>query len=218
MDSHTVSVFESDGTSAAVVSSLGAKSKALAAINASFFDRDKFPTEFVKDEGKILCTRPPVAGTRSNGMFRIQDKKGRKVDILTVEDSTSAFHAAKGWREAIVSGPVLMEDGEVVDYTDMASKTFFYRRHPRTLMGYTADGWIYFIVVDGRFPQKAEGMSIFELQTLCKALGLHEAMNFDGGGSSTLWTKENGVVNHPCDNKTYDHAGERIVPNAIIVK
>ena len=41
-------------------------------------------------------------------MFRIQDRKGRKVDILTVDASHTA-QAAKGWREAIVSGPVLLE-------------------------------------------------------------------------------------------------------------
>ena len=218
MSSHTVSVFESDGEDAAVVSSLGAQSKALAAINASFFNKQKFPTEYVKDDGKIVCHTPPVSGSRANGMFRIQDKKGRKVDVLTVADSLSTFNAAEGWREAIVSGPVLIEEGKPVDYSQRPKHTFFHRRHPRTLMGYTEDGWIYFVVVDGRFPGKAAGMTIFELQVLCESLGLYEAMNFDGGGSSTLWTKETGVVNHPCDNRTFDHQGERVVPNAIIVK
>lgn len=218
MNSHAVSVYESDGPSATVISRMGAESGALAAMNASFFDRKKMPTEFVKDEGKVICTRPPLAGTRANGMFRIQDPDGQSVDIVTVSDSLSAVNAAEGWYEAIVSGPVLLEEGKLVDYTDISSKTFFWRRHPRTLIGYTSDGWIYFIVVDGRFPGKAEGMSIFELQILCQSLGLYEAMNFDGGGSSTLWTKETGVVSHPSDNRIFDHKGERVVPNAIIVK
>ena len=218
ISSHSVSIYESDGESAAVVSTLGADSKALAAINASFFDKKRIPTEFVKDEGKIVCTRPPVPGSRANGMFRIQDKKARRVDIVTVGDSLSTYNAAEGWREAIVSGPVLVEDGKPVDYSSRPNHSFFHRRHPRTLLGYTADGWMYFIVVDGRFPGHADGMSIFELQVLSQALGLYEAMNFDGGGSSTLWTKESGVLNHPYDNRTFDHAGERIVPNAIIVK
>ena len=218
ISSYSVSIYESDGESAAVVSTLGADSKALAAINASFFDKNKIPTEFVKDEGKIVCTRPPVPGSRANGMFRIQDKKARRVDIVTVGDSLSTYNAAEGWREAIVSGPVLVEDGKPVDYSSRPNHSFFHRRHPRTLLGYTADGWMYFIVVDGRFPGQADGMSIFELQVLSQALGLYEAMNFDGGGSSTLWTKESGVLNHPYDNRTFDHAGERIVPNAIIVK
>jgi exopolysaccharide biosynthesis protein len=74
------------------------------------------------------------------------------------------------------------------------------------------------MVVDGRFPGQGEGMTISDLQTLCQYFGLYEAMNFDGGGSSTLWTKEYGVINHPYDNRTFDHKGERKVPNALIVK
>ena len=85
-------------------------------------------------------------------------------------------------------------------------------------MGYTSDGWLYLISVDGRFSGKAEGMSIFELRTLCQALGLHEALNLDGGGSSALWTSQDGVISHPSDNHVFDHKGERIVPNAIIVR
>ena len=128
--------------------------------------------------------------------------------------------SAKGWREAIVSGPVLLDEGTVVPYENDGTRNyrnFYARRHPRTLMGYTADGWMYFIVVDGRFPQGI-GMSIDELQVLCEGLGLYEAINLDGGGSSTLWTRSTGVVNHPYDNKQFDHEGERIVPNVIIVK
>lgn len=221
MAEHTLSVYESDGTAANVISSLGEASGALAAINASFFDKKKFPTEFVKDDGKVICSRPAKGGSRSNAILRIKDKKGKSIDILTVMDSMSTAKAARGWYEAIVSGPMLIEDGQVVDYsndTKRLSQTFHTRRHPRTIMGYTKDGLVYFIVVDGRFPGQGEGMTIPDLQTLCKCLGLYEAMNFDGGGSSTLWTKEYGVINYPCDNKVFDHKGERRVPNALIVK
>ena len=217
---HTVSVVESDGPKAAVTSTFGTRNKALAAINGSYFDRDVMPVTFVKDEGRVLCDRTTDGGTRSNGMFRIRDKKGRKVDILTVgEDGPGK--AAQGWREAIVSGPVLLEEGEPVSYDHVGAREFrrFYgHRHPRTLLGYTSDGWLYFIVVDGRFPGQADGMSIAELQVLCESLGLYEAINLDGGGSSTLWSSDAGVVNHPYDNQVFDHAGERVVPNVIIVK
>ena len=72
--------------------------------------------------------------------------------------------------------------------------------------------------MDGRFPGKAEGMSMRELQALAEALGLYEAMNLDGGGSSTLWTLADGVLNHPSDNKRFDHEGERSVANILIMK
>ncbi|MDT3356811.1 MAG: phosphodiester glycosidase family protein [Bacteroidota bacterium] len=221
MSAHTVSVVESDGPDAAITSKFGENTRAIAAINGSYFDVDLLmPVTYVKDEGKVLCNVTTDGSYRCNGMFMIKDKKGRKVDIITV-DSLGTAKAAKGWREAIISGPVLMEEGQVVEYEDDGTRLyrkFYATRHPRTLLGYTADGWMYFIVVDGRFPGQGEGMSIHELTVLCESLGLYEALNFDGGGSSTIWTKEDGVINHPYDNKKFDHEGERIVPNAIICK
>lgn len=217
---YSVSLVESDGPAAAITSSLGERNKAIAAINGSFFDKEHMPTTYVKDEGRVLCDRTPDGASRCNGMFRIKDRKGRKVDIVSVDSLTTAT-AARGWREAIVSGPVLIEDGDAVNYDDDGSRRyakFYTRRHPRTLLGYTTDGWLYFIVVDGRFPSRADGMSIFELQVLCESLGLYEAINLDGGGSSTLWTRDSGVLNHPYDNRVFDHAGERVVPNVVIVK
>ena len=220
LQKHSVSVVESDGPDAAVTSRFGEQNDALAAINGSYFDKQVMPATFVKDEGRVLSTSTSDGFARSNGMFRIKDRKGHKVDILGI-DSLTIGKSARGWREAIVSGPVLLENGKTVAYPDDGSRYFrkFYAtRHPRTLLGYTADGWLYFMVVDGRFPGQADGMTIDELQTLCRALGLYEAINLDGGGSSTLWTRDSGVLNHPYDNKLFDHAGERTVPNTIIVK
>lgn len=221
MRRHTVSVVESDGKDAGVTSWFGTSGKAIAAINGSYFDMETLlPVTYVKDEGKVLCTRNADWPGRSNGMFRIRGRKGRRVDVLSV-DSLTTPKAAKWWREAIVSGPVLLEEGRRVEYDESVTdayhyRKFFLKRHPRTLIGYTSDGWIYFIVVDGRVPDVADGMSISELQVLCEALGLREAINLDGGGSSTLWTCDRGVISHPCDNARFDHAGERAVPNAVI--
>ena len=221
MRDHVVSVVEKDGPDAAITSRFGEDTRAIAAINGSYFNvQTLMPVTYVKDEGKVFCDVTTDGSYRCNGIFRIQDKKGRKVDIVSV-DSLNTAKAAKGWREAIVSGPVLMEEGLPVIYENDGSRNyrkFYAQRHPRTLLGYTTDGWIYFIVTDGRFPGQGEGMSINELTVLCESLGLYEALNLDGGGSSTIWTKEDGVLNHPYDNKVFDHEGERIVPNVIICK
>ena len=48
--------------------------------------------------------------------------------------------------------------------------------------------------------------------------GLVDALNLDGGGSSTLWTAQEGILNHPYDNKRFDHEGERGVPNCIVIR
>ncbi len=217
---YSLSLVESDGPSAAITSSFGEKARAIAAINGSYFEKDLTPATFVKDDGRVKCARTSDGSYRCNGMLRILDKKGKTVDIVSA-DSQAASKAAKGWREAIVSGPVLVEDGMIPEYEDDGSrlyKKFYAKRHPRTLLGYTSDGWLYFVVVDGRFPSMADGMSISELQVLCESLGLYEAINLDGGGSSTLWTQSSGVINHPYDNQVFDHEGERVVPNVIIVK
>ena len=63
-------------------------------------------------------------------------------------------------------------------------------------------------------------MSIWEFAHLIKILGGEDALNLDGGGSTTLWMSgapDNGVVNYPSDNKMFDHEGERKVPNIFYV-
>ena len=83
------------------------------------------------------------------------------------------------------------------------------------MVGYTRRGMVYFVVVDGRFPGQAEGMTIGEMTQLAQWLGLWDAINLDGGGSSTLWTERTGVLNNPCDNRRFDHEGVRRVPNIV---
>ena len=85
-------------------------------------------------------------------------------------------------------------------------------------MGITDENHLIAVVVDGRSSQ-AQGMTTYELATVMQALGCTEAMNLDGGGSSTAWVQGqpyNGVVNYPSDNKKFDHYGEREVANAIV--
>lgn len=64
-------------------------------------------------------------------------------------------------------------------------------------------------------------MSLFELSKLMRWLKSDDAINLDGGGSTTLWINnqpENGVVNYPSDNKKWDHEGERKVANVVLLK
>jgi exopolysaccharide biosynthesis protein len=59
------------------------------------------------------------------------------------------------------------------------------------------------------------------LSKVFKWLGAKNAMNLDGGGSSTLYIRnatDNGVVNYPSDNKKFDHEGQRSVANIIYLK
>ena len=73
------------------------------------------------------------------------------------------------------------------------------------------------MVIDGRFKGSADGASIYETAYICHLLGMTDAINLDGGGSSALWTSTTGVISHPRDNRRFDHEGERTVPNLIAV-
>ena len=88
---------------------------------------------------------------------------------------------------------------------------FTHMRHPRTCVGITGES-IIFITVDGR-TDEAAGMSLPELQAFLLSLGCLEAINLDGGGSTTMWTRAQGIVNRPSDK-----SGERPVANALIIR
>ena len=204
----TASGPEADSTGA-----LCARYGALAGINGSYFDtRVLTPVTFVKDEGIVVGETSPSELFRTNGIITLS---GKKVGVDAM-DTTLVY---EGFREALASGPVLIDEGEIRVYDGQIPQpdTFYERRHPRSVVGQDARGNVWLIVVDGRAPGDAEGMTISELMSFCRQLGLTDALNLDGGGSSTLWTREGGVINHPCDNRRFDHAGQRKVPNAIIV-
>ena len=200
---------QADSTSA-----LCLKYDAFAGINGSYFNMDSLTTTtFIKDDGFISGATLADETFRTNGALILNPEDIR----IEACDTTAVFEL--DW-EVLASGPVLVDDGVTATYgEDMPKwKSFYNKRHPRTLMGKDADGGVWLVVVDGRFPGEAEGMTIAELTALAEKLGLVEALNLDGGGSSTLWTLPGGVLNHPCDNGQFDHVGQRIVPNAVIVR
>ena len=82
-------------------------------------------------------------------------------------------------------------------------------RHPRTVIGWN-DTHLFLIVVDGRRKGFSAGMTYAELSQLAAELGCTDALNLDGGGSSTLWLGGR-VMNLPSDG------AERPVANALVV-
>ena len=80
-----------------------------------------------------------------------------------------------------------------------------------TPVGVSRDGnTMLLVTVDGR-STRSVGMTLVELATLMRRLGAWQAMNFDGGGSTTM-VIGGAVVNVPSDS-----AGERAVGNALFV-
>ena len=118
--------------------------------------------------------------------------------------------------DIMVTGPVLRINN---DNSILAKNVFNAERAPRSVIGIKSDGTTLLVAIDGRMIE-AEGVTIEETQTLMKWLNCTEAINLDGGGSTTLYLKnatENGIINHPSDNKIFDHFGQRKIANAIIL-
>lgn len=193
---------------------LAKKNGALAAINGSYFNmKTLVPTTFVKDAGR------QVGSTDESELFRVDGVvylRGRKVKIARSESVDYPMVTRRN-KEALSAGPVLLLDGQEAR-EEWPSTGFYKKRHPRTLIGITGNGWVYLIVIDGRFPGQGIGATIHETAMIAQMFGLKDALNLDGGGSSTLWTEPTGVLSHPYDNKRFDPYGQRVVPNIVIIK
>lgn len=210
----TTEIIQLDGKACAT-SELGKAAGADAALNGSYFNMKTLaPVTFVLIDKQILGRTTPGETMRTNGVIALRDKRGRKMDILRC-DTTQYSRIARRYRSALAAGPMLVHEGEILIYD--TDDTFYTGRHPRSVIGTRPDGSVVLLVIDGRFPGRAAGATIAETAYIARQLGLTEALNLDGGGSSSLWTRRLGVLNHPTDNKRFDHEGERAVPNGIVV-
>lgn len=194
-------------------SAIAEKAGALVAINGGYFGKSGETLGLIKIDGKILAHNPSSRPPRAVIAF---DKKGRP-----------AFRRVAGgedWREvthALGAGPMVVENGRVTAdaVKEGFDASFATARHPRSAVGVTSRGQILFVTVDGR-TSESDGMTLDELGNLLKELGCVEAMNLDGGGSTTMVVRgrgEGGVINFPCDDGRFDHLGERSVANALLV-
>lgn len=191
---------------------------ALAAINGTYYNMVT---------GNSVCfykINDQVLDTTTNGEFKsrvngaIREVKGNIEIIDWNKEIEANYKKNKG--TVLASGPIMVDNGRISDWSK-CDKKFIETRHPRSAIFTKKNGTIVFLTVDGRSEGNAAGMSIPELAYLAKILGAEDAINLDGGGSTTLWFKgapENGVLNYPSDNKLFDHKGERSVSNIFYVK
>lgn len=123
------------------------------------------------------------------------------------------FNLGPNWRDgvsAIGGGPRIMRNGKVYVENEGFEYNIVSARHPRTGIGIDSQGNLIVEVVDGRIENFSIGMSLTELANDLKNRGAVDAMNFDGGGSSTIYF--NGVVcNYPNNG-----GSERAISNALL--
>jgi Phosphodiester glycosidase len=127
------------------------------------------------------------------------------------------FNSLKKWKmqTAVGGGPVLLQDGEILVTNNQELKFVgkaIEDKHPRTAMGYTKNGKLIIMVIEGRHPGIAEGATLTQEAQIFKDLGCWEALNLDGGGSSCM------LVNGKETIKVSDATGQRPVPAVFIIK
>jgi len=212
---------------------------AIAAINGTFFNmKDGGSEDYIRSDGKTINE----SELRSNGKRSFHQQTAiiinpKRVSIARWDSSANWEDHLRG-EDVMVSGPLLIYHDKMISWP---SKTGFFARNPRSVLALKKKR-LYLIVVDGR-NNKAAGMSIEELTLLMHWLKMDDAVNLDGGGSTTLWVKNypyGGVVNHPSDNRKWmhndaykpgmdldklpadmnkwDHTGERPVANVILIE
>lgn len=203
------------------VSVLASSCNAYAAVNGSFFDMDLGnPICYLRIDGSTVGENTPGKTDSVNRKYyqyaTLVFHEGRPQFV--VPDSNRTWEESLKDSNIMTAGPMLIHEGNTVEQRD--DRTFVTKRHNRTALGIKADGTTLLVVADGRFRHKAEGLTLPELQRILKWMGCTEAINLDGGGSSTMYVHDkphDGVVNYPSDNKAYDHEGQRPVSNAILL-
>ncbi|WP_205471571.1 phosphodiester glycosidase family protein [Nocardioides sp. SYSU D00038] len=144
--------------------------------------------------GKVLVGR----GKGADALRRLT--RGKKVTILSRTDGSPQV--------AITGNQVLLRAGKRTTGDDVDM-------HPRTAVGIDRDtGQVLLMVVDGR-QSFSRGLTMVEMSVLMRQLGAEDALNLDGGGSSTMVTKRPsgtvGIVNSPSDGR------QRQVPNGLVL-
>lgn len=188
---------------------------AIAAINGGFFDmKNGGSVTLLRADKQVVHQTAPRLIEQKNEILEgvlLIDRRGR-IEIRSTQ-KLKRYQRGGKHPDLLVTGPLLLLDGVP---QPLQNRAFNNDRHPRSCVCLTRDEQVLLITVDGRH-EEAAGMSLEELTRFSRALNCQEAINLDGGGSTTLFLKDRGVINHPSDNQRFDALGERPCANALLV-
>lgn len=166
--------------------------------------------------GTVLRVVPNVGDEKlNNGEFVLSGHHFASEFLQTVNEGDTvevkAEFTSADWNQVVeaISGRYhLVRNGSIVQQEVPGV-------HPRSAIGIKADGGIVTAVVDGRNNGTSVGVTLAEMASVMKDLGAVHAFTFDGGGSSTLVTRNYGddhtsVINRPSDGR------ERSVSNSLL--
>jgi exopolysaccharide biosynthesis protein len=182
-----------------VVSEFAKKVGAQIAINANFFSKTE-SCGVTAGEGRLWTA---VSGGCPMTLAFFRD--GRASVHNTKSQATSASVPTAGLVAAVSGRPALVEDSR----PSPTVERFASIRHPRTALGLRKDGTLVILVADGRREQ-ALGFTGPEMSEIFLREKVADAINLDGGGSTTLYIEaEGGIQNRPSDGH------ERVVVNQL---
>lgn len=171
---------------------------------------DSIGSTLIPHDGFILsCSGAAREWALANVRVGMKAATTTEIEPLKSE-STGGFRAA----EDIVGGVSQLLDGGKIALTwqrEGAAEDFALGRHPRTAIAKLRDGRILLATVDGRQIGVSAGMTLEELAQMLMEYGATDAVNLDGGGSTTM------VVGGKIVNKPSDAAGERTVSDALLI-
>ncbi|MGC8926917.1 MAG: phosphodiester glycosidase family protein [Myxococcota bacterium] len=186
------------------ISSMGKRTSAIAGINGGFFDANNgcAPLGLLKIDNKVISYAVSTRPARS--AVGIQIDKTILFRRTDYKDSfPEAIHALGGM-------PNLVKDGQKYVTTSEEQADSIAGVNPRTAICKTPNNHFMMITVDGRATGRT-GMSLDGLAQYLLWLGCSDGINLDGGGSTTMWISNKGVVNNPSDGT------ERYVSNGLFV-
>ncbi len=194
-----------------ITSNFGKNKNALGAINGGFFDMDNGGSvAYLELNDSVInyTLNPQKKWAKSDSLINGSIIIYKNNDMVILPKRTDQYYKnSKKEKGVILTGPLLIQNSKKSKLFD---SKFVNNRHPRTCLCKTKKS-ILFITIDGR-RENAQGMNLFELQDFLLNLGCLDAINLDGGGSTTMWTHKNGVVNQPSDK-----TGERPVSNVLLI-
>jgi hypothetical protein len=196
----------------------------LGGVNADFFSlANGVPTNALVIRGRVLTppSRQPVFAVDSAGRPHIVNLVPLGDAAFTVDDpalarvSLAPFHPM----EAVGGRPRLVRDSVIVPEVDTEGQAGFANsRHPRTAIGIANNGKrLFVVVVDGRQAGFSAGMTLRELANVMLALGARDALNLDGGGSTTMVVENPATKGLEIVNRPSDPTGVRTVGDALAI-
>ena len=197
------------GTVGQFLRELVVDNNAVLGINASgFVDTNEMgnggdPTGIVIQDGKVIWDSTKNGYSGGIAGFTKDNKL-----VLTKGTAEEAIQA--GVEDAVEFGPFLIVNGEAAEIKGNGG----WGIAPRTVLAQRKDGIVLFVVIDGRQPGYSLGISMTELTKLLQRYKAHNAVNLDGGASSSL-AIGNETITKPCG---YSATGERRIPNAWVFK